>query len=75
MQVICKLFCQRIEWGYLDHESKKPIVTVKFCPVKGEPFGSATPSGDVILTMVEDVAREFTIGQKYLVTFEVVTGG
>lgn len=44
-------------------------------PVKGEPFGPATPSGQITMLILNPAAAEhFHVGKEYFVTFKEDTG-
>lgn len=59
-----------------DCVSKKEMIgfkEVEFTPVKGEDFTAFTPSGELKmgLTPESNADEFFTVGEKYLLTFEV----
>lgn len=48
---------------------------IQMAPVQGEPFGPATPSGQVQMLILHDAAAEqFHLGKEYFVTFKLDDG-
>ena len=46
---------------------------IKLAPVMGEPFGNATPSGNIEMVIVNnDAAKQFKVGKEYFVDFTPV---
>lgn len=44
---------------------------ITMTPVRGEPFGSSTPSGSITMLILNtDAAAQFHVGREYHVTFE-----
>lgn len=79
MPVVCKLKVTSIKlepYGGWGDQPKVIARRVAFYPVQGEPFGKATPSGNVELLIVNPEAADyFEIEGEYLVSFEKTGGG
>lgn len=63
-------------YGGWNGQPKTVSREVRMIPVQGEPFGSATPSGQLTMMICNpEAADQFEIEGEYLVTFEKITPG
>lgn len=76
MATRAKFQCQRIEeMKYLGGQSTKVVLTAvtTYNSPEDKPFWDATPSGEIILNIVNEAAvKQFTPGKKYYVDFTEV---
>lgn len=55
--------------NFLSHDERCEVQQVKLTAVKGEPFGSATPNGEITMTLVNPNAFQFAPGEEFDVVF------
>jgi len=79
MTVVARFKVQTIELlphGGWPGQPKVIARRVNFYPIKGEPFGTATPTGSLSMTITNpDAADQFELEGVYELTFEKVEDG